>query len=400
MNVAIIGAGASGCFCAIEIKRRSPESQVTVFEAGPKPLAKLALTGGGRCNMTNSFAAINSLKDVYPRGHQVMKHILKSFGPEDCRKWFAALSIASFIQEDQRVFPVCQDAKMVVRALERELRRLGVTILCNSKVHNIKISENDIWTLTVADKTFHFDKVLVCSGGGALRMLEGLKLPIEPPVPSLFTLKIHNPSLNGLTGISIPDATLGIPGTNFKSSGALLLTDWGISGPATLKITSYAARYLYEKQYNSNIYINWCFNTQDNLKEWFNCRRMQDAGKLISNTPPSELPERLWKHILKRTGLREDLRWAEIGLKGLNKLRETLCADIYPVSGRARFKEEFVTAGGISLSAIDQATMESRQYRGLFFAGEVLDIDAITGGFNLQAAWSTAYTAATGILKA
>lgn len=399
MNIAVIGAGAAGCFCAIEIKRRSPESQVTVFEAGPKPLEKLALTGGGRCNMTNSFVATNSLKDVYPRGHQVMKHLLKSFGPEDCRKWFAALSIASFVQEDQRVFPVCQDAKMVVRTLERELRRLGVTILCNSKVQNLKTSKTGIWTLSVADKTFSFDKVLVCPGGGAIRMLEGLDLPIEAPVPSLFTLKIHDESLNSLTGISIPETTLGIPGTNFKSSGALLLTDWGISGPATLKITSYAARYLYEKQYNSNIYINWCFNTQDNLKEWFSYRCLHDAGKLISNTPPSGLPERLWKHILKRAGLRDDLRWAEIGLKGLNKLRETLCADTYPICGRARFKEEFVTAGGVSLSAIDPATMESRQHRGLFFAGEVLDIDAITGGFNLQAAWSTAFTAAAGILK-
>lgn len=393
MRIAIIGAGAAGCFAAIEAKRHNPKAEVTIFESGPRPMAKLSLTGGGRCNMTNSFASVRSLNEVYPRGYQLMKRCLKVFGPDNCREWFEKLSIASFTQDDDRVFPVCQDATLVVRAIERALRQHKVDIICNCRITSIRPG----WTISSEVRDYPFDRVLVTTGGGAIKLLEQLELQVETPTPSLFTLKVPDLGLNELSGISVPQVSLSLPGTSFKAKGALLLTDWGISGPATLRISSYAALHLALKQYCCDLSINWLDTDQETARQWCAARRQKDARKMVSGTHPENLPERLWKHILAKAGLRGDLRWAEMGDKGLNRLCNALTADIYPVCGRARFKEEFVTAGGVSLKEIDPKTMQSRRYPGLFFAGEILDIDAITGGFNLQAAWSTAFVAAAAI---
>ena len=395
MKIGIIGAGASGCFSAIEIKRARPDWQVTIFEAGSKPMSKLALTGGGRCNMTNTFEFVRSLKEVYPRGDSLMKRLLKSFGPGDCRNWFSVLSIASTAERDGRVFPVCQSAPTVVRAMEREMRRLHVELRCNTRVKGLTQLENGLWD--VCSETF--DRIIFTPGGGALKPLENLSLDITKPVPSLFTFKIHDSELNSLMGISVENTSLSIPGTNFKAGGSLLLTDWGISGPSTLKLSSYAARHLAEVQYNTAICINWLSFNQEEMRQWCTLHRNQDAKKYLSNTRPEELPERLWKHLLRKAGLREDLRWSEIGEKGLGRLVNTVCADTVQICGRAAFKEEFVTAGGVCLNEVNPSTLECKRYPGLFFAGEVLDIDAVTGGFNLQAAWSTAHTAAHGAAR-
>ncbi len=226
-------------------------------------------------------------------------------------------------------------------------------------------------------------------------MLEGLDIEIIPPVPSLFTFKLSDPGIKELTGTSVDDVTLALAGTKFRSSGTLLLTDWGISGPATLRLSSYAARYLSETAYKATLLINWLSTTEAGAREWLNS--VSDGQKLLANVHPEGLSARLWKHLLNRAGLREDIRWAELGSKGLNRLVAVLTADSYEITGRAKFKEEFVTAGGVSMSAVDPSTLESRRCPGLFFAGEVLDIDALTGGFNLQAAWSTGATVARSI---
>ncbi len=391
-RIAIIGAGAAGCFCAAELRRYAPEVAVTVFEAGSKPLAKVAITGGGRCNLTNDFEGIRSLSDAYPRGERVMKRALKAFSNDDTIRWFTERGVPCTLQEDHCWFPCSQDAMDIVRCLLRSMDganiRLGTPVL--------SVTPDVIGGLTVNGEPF--DYVVVTTGGmskGA-SMFEGLDLEIVPPVPSLFTLNIPDKSLTALMGLVV-DASISIPGTSFKADGPLLITDWGVSGPATLKLSSYAARYLAECQYKATVAINWLDRNENEVREMLRESASESPQKQISNTPL--LQQRLWEHIISKAGLRPDIRWAELGSKGLNRLTAVLTQDTYPVSGKGKFKEEFVTAGGIGISNIDLSTLESKKYPGLFFAGEVLDIDAITGGFNLQAAWSTGYVCARSILK-
>ena len=383
-TVAIIGAGAAGCFCAAELRRMAPDVAITVFEAGSRPMAKLAITGGGRCNLTNDFEGIRSLSDAYPRGERVMKRALKAFSNDDTIRWFTERGVPCTLQEDHCWFPCSQDAMDIVRCLLRAMD--GADIRVSTPVSSIKELKDS------------FDYVVVTTGGmskGA-SMFEGLDLEIVPPVPSLFTLNIPDKSLTALMGLVV-DASISIPGTSFKADGPLLITDWGVSGPATLKLSSYAARYLAGCQYKATVAINWLDRNENEVREMLRESASESPQKQISNTPL--LQQRLWEHIISKAGLRPDIRWAELGSKGLNRLTAVLTQDTYPVSGKGKFKEEFVTAGGIGLSNIDLSTLESRKYPGLLFAGEVLDIDAITGGFNLQAAWSTGYVCARSIMK-
>jgi len=396
-KVVIIGAGAAGCFCAIELKRRTPGAAVTVLEAGARPLAKVSVTGGGRCNISNTFASVGTLSEVYPRGEKLIRQAFRSFSPEDTHRWWEAEGVRLVAEPDGRLFPASQDAMQVVRTLERLMRQLGAEVRCKAIVEKIS-HEAGGYRLTLAGgETIRADKVVVTTGGGALGLLEGLDIDIIPPVPSLFTFKLSDPGIKELTGTSVNDVTLALAGTKFRSSGTLLLTDWGVSGPATLRLSSYAARYLSEAAYKATLLINWLSTTETGAREWLLSAAASNPGKMVSSVRPDRLTARLWGHLLNRAGLREDIRWAELGSKGLNRLVAVLTADSYEITGRAKFKEEFVSAGGVSCSAVDPSTLESRRCPGLFFAGEVLDIDALTGGFNLQAAWSTGYLVAQNI---
>ncbi len=382
----IIGAGAAGCLAAIELKRRSPGTEVTVLEAGPKPLAKLALTGGGRCNLTNTFAQIRDLKEAYPRGHRLMKGALRQFGPEEAMRWFEAEGVSLTEEDNGRIFPASGDAMQVVRTLLRGMEREGVRVRCNSRVTDIR---------PVLDDS---DAVIVATGGSPKRaglgFLDPLGLEIEEPVPSLFTLKTDDGGLKALMGTVAPDAVLSIPGTPFRAVAPLLLTDWGFGGPATLRLSSYAARHLAACNYRTPLAVNWTGGNEQAARESLAAIAAANARKMAVNTPLPGLPARLWAFLLERSGLRADLRWAEMGSKGLNRLVSTLTNDGYQSTGRTAFKEEFVTCGGVSLSNLDAATLQAKAYPGLFFAGEALDIDAVTGGFNLQAAWTTAWICA------
>lgn len=386
MKIAIIGGGAAGCFCAIGLKRRLPDSEVTVYEAGPKLLAKVAVTGGGRCNLTNSFRDVRRLGEVYPRGEQLMRRALAAFSHEDTMRWFEAEGVCLTVQEDQCVFPVSQDAMQIVRTLERCLREAGVRVWLNAPVER------------VAD--LDADRVVVTVGGSSREKLERL-LPagveVTPCVPSLFTLKIPDAGLRALMGTVVEQASLTLAGTKFRAAGTLLLTDWGVSGPATLRLSSYAARHLAENGYAGTLLVNWLDAPEAAAREWIAETAAAHPQKQAAGTPPAGLTARLWRHLLGRAGLREDLRWAELGSKGAARLASTLTADAYPVAGRARFKEEFVTCGGVALSGVNLNTLESKVRPGLYFAGEALDVDAVTGGFNLQAAWSTAALVAQGM---
>ena len=410
-RVAVIGAGAAGCFCAGQLRRMAPELAVTLFEAGAKPMAKLAITGGGRCNLTNSFQGIRSLGEAYPRGERVLQRALKAFSQEDTIRWFEAEGIPLVLQPDHCWFPRSQNALDIVRCLERGMR--GAELRLRTPVRRIEMADQVGHDGAVGighDEASYpaptgylvngepFDYVVVTTGGAAkgLPFLEGLGLEMIPPVPSLFTFTVPDPSLRSLMGL-VTEASIGLAGTSFKADGPLLITDWGLSGPATLKLSAHAARYLAECQYKGTVVINWLNAKENAVREQLLEMAAGNPQKLLSSVHPVQ--QRLWEHLLQRAGLRKDMRWAELGSKGLNRLTATLTADSYPLSGKSKFRDEFVTAGGVALSNINLSTLESKQHPGLYFAGEVLDIDAITGGFNLQAAWSTGYVCAQNIVK-
>lgn len=443
MKVAIVGAGAAGCFCAVELKRRMPSASVEVFEAGAKALAKVAITGGGRCNLTNSFEGISSLSIAYPRGDKLMKRLFRSFDQRSTWQWFENEGVKLVLQEDHCVFPASQDAMEIVNTLLARMRQAGVTLHTKRKVTGIFPRPDGGYTLSVAElskvqslrqaqrpdslapesiisvpepvegpilqKSQRLDKhncladiVVVTTGGSpklsGLGMLDGLDLEIVPPVPSLFTFNLPGSPVRELMGTVVENASASLVGTKFKASGPLLITHWGMSGPAILKLSSYAARYLAENEYSATLSVNWFGDAgEQDVRDRITTLSKDSPQKQILNTHPSELPSRLWNYLISKCGIREDARWAELGSKGINRLVNTLINDEYQIRGKSRFKEEFVTCGGVALSNINLNTLESRNHPGLYFAGEVLDVDAITGGFNLQAAWSMGYTVARSI---
>ena len=398
MQVAVIGAGAAGCFCAVEIRRRLPYAQVTVFEAGPKALAKVALTGVGRCNLTNTFQDIKELEDAYPRGASVVKNAFKALSPEQTFQWWDNAGVPLTVQPDGCVFPESQDAMQIVRTLERLMRSSGVQLVCGHKV--TRIHQDLQLEIDGLDEPFQADAVLLAAGGlkeDALRSLLPSSVAVTPTVPSLFTFKVPDSGLKALMGTVIPDARLELAGSGLSARGILLVTDWGLSGPATLKLSSYAAHVLAQSAYKGQVAVNWLDANPAQVREWTLEASSRQGRRQLSGYRPQGLSDRLWEHILKRAGADRSCKWAEIDKAQRARLEQALTNDLYPIDGRARFKEEFVTCGGVSLDAINPRTLESKTVPGLFFSGEVLDIDAITGGFNLQAAWSTGYMAAVGI---
>ena len=318
-----------------------------------------------------------------------MKRALKEFSQEDTVRWFESAGVPLVLQEDHCWFPVSQNAMDVVRCLERGMSRAHLRL--NSPVTSVIPG---VTGYLINGEPYD---IVVITTGGAVRGIPFLNdTAIVPPVPSLFTFKIEDKSLRSLMGIVVK-ASLSIPGAGFKASGPLLVTDWGLSGPATLKLSSYAARYLAESGYKAPLAVNWMGLREDEVRGVLQENIGTNPQKQVRST--HILPARLWEHIVRRSGLREDIRWAELGTKGLNKLAATITSDNYIIEGKSKFREEFVTCGGVSLEEVSLSSLESKKHPGLYFAGEVLDIDAITGGFNLQAAWSTGYIVAKSIVK-
>ena len=398
MKIAIIGAGAAGCFAAIEIKRRCPEAVVTVYESGRKALAKVAVTGGGRCNLTNSFGGVRSIEAVYPRGARLMKRLLREFSHKDAYQWFEREGIRLTTQEDNCVFPVSQDAMEIVDKLLWLMRRHGVGLKTGHRVE--RITHDDVYTLQFSNgESVEADKVIVTTGGSpklsGLKMLDGLGLDIVDPVPSLFSLCLTNNPITDMTGTVVEDVHTSIVGTKMKAEGPLLITHWGLSGPAVLKLSSYGARLLHDCNYKAKIAVNWFGSANENeVMELLYEMSIRHPQKQVQSVYPDRFNSRLWLHLLACAGIRPEMRWAEMGRKSFNRMAAMLTNHIFDISGKNKFKDEFVTCGGVALSNINPSTLESRHHPGLYFAGEVLDVDAITGGFNLQAAWTMGYIVA------
>ncbi len=401
MKVAVIGGGAAGFFSAIAVKQHHPEAVVILFEKAKKVLSKVKISGGGRCNVTNGCTSIKELATAYPRGGKALKKAFKTFHTKHTMEWFEKRGVALMTQEDNCVFPVSQDSQSIIDCLLKETRHKNITVATGQGIQQLNPLEDGKIELTFA-KADHapqiFDKVIVATGGSptrkGLHWLEYLGHQIEDPVPSLFTFNMPQEPIRKLMGIVAEKALVSVQGTKLRTDGPLLITHWGMSGPAILKSSAFGARLLSESGYKFNAQINWVGVVNNAaVLEALQEIVQQHPQKQLANYRPYLLPERLWHFLLEKAELPLQKKWNELGKKGLHKLTTILTNDTYEVSGKTTFKEEFVTCGGVSLESIDMRTMQSKVCPNLYFCGEVMDIDGITGGYNFQAAWTTGFIA-------
>lgn len=384
-RVAIVGGGAAGFFCAINLKEMCPEMEVTIFERSTKVLAKVAVSGGGRCNCTNSFASVRDLQTVYPRGHRLMKRLFNVFSYRDAYAWFEAHGVPLTTQDDECVFPAAQDSQAIIGCFLREAQRHGVTVRTGCGIDSLSQLKD-------------FDCIVLTTGGMTRPVLGLQQEELVEPVPSLFTFRIDDEALHELMGTVVNEAQVMLPGTKMRASGPLLITHWGMSGPAVLRLSSYGARLLADHHYEMPLLVNWTGLSEAEAMAELGGLTVKASQKQLPNMRPIDLPARLWTYLAQKAlGNRSHAPWGSLNRKELNRLVNVLTNDQYRIAGRAPFKDEFVTCGGVSLSAVNASTLESRSRQGLYFAGEVLDIDGVTGGFNFQAAWTTAYVVAKAI---
>ena len=390
MKTAVVGGGAAGFFLAVNLKEMMPDMEVTIFERSQHVLTKVEISGGGRCNCTNSFEEVTDLSQVYPRGHRLLKRLFNNFDYRDAYAWFERHGVPLVTQNDQCVFPEAQDSHAIINCLLSLARRYHIEICKGSKVQSL-------------DDVKGYDYVVVTTGGSpkgeGLRWLQALGHEIEQPVPSLFTFSVADKRLQALMGV-VTDVETMIPGTKLRAAGPLLITHWGLSGPAVLKLSSHAARYLAEQNYQTPLAVRWLSLSDQEISTLLYEQVATQPKKQLTTYNPFGLQQRLWAYLVEKAlEVRAQIRWAELNKKDVNRLVNVLLNDTYQIAGRAPFKDEFVTCGGISLKAINTSTLESKHVPHLYFAGEVLDIDGVTGGFNFQAAWTTAYTVATSIVR-
>ncbi|NNC94212.1 MAG: NAD(P)/FAD-dependent oxidoreductase [Chitinophagales bacterium] len=403
MKTAIIGGGAAGIFSAIISKSNAPDSDVIVFEKSPNLLSKVKISGGGRCNVTHACFSPAQLSKNYPRGGKFLKKAFAGFSTVDTIKWFESRGVKLKTEDDGRMFPVTDNSQTIIDCLLDEAQKLGVVIKLRSPVYNISKKENGFELQSKSGEKQTFDKLIVACGGFNKKIkyawIENLTHNIIDPIPSLFTFNLPKNSICELAGVVASNASVHIQTTKLKSQGPLLITHWGMSGPAVLKLSAFGARILNEMNYNYIVQINWLTSNNELLQvELLNVRNLHGRKK-IKNYCPFDLPKRLWHYILTKCGINEDTAWDQISAKHQQKLIHTLLNDEYQAVGKTTFKEEFVTAGGVDLKEVDVKSMQSKLVPGLFFAGEVLDIDGVTGGFNFQSAWTTGYLAGSAQLS-
>ncbi|RYD56061.1 MAG: NAD(P)/FAD-dependent oxidoreductase [Sphingobacteriales bacterium] len=398
MRIAIIGAGAAGCFAAANIKARQGV-EVAVFEKTGKALQKVKASGGGRCNTTHACFDIPELVTRYPRGKQLLRKSLYQFGPEDTIEWFRQRGVQLKTEADGRMFPVTDSSQTIIDCIWQEMMRQKVQVYYHKAVEKIEKRDSGFMLHFADGSNYEADKVLIACGAfpkpEQYRWLLELGHTIQSPVPSLFTFNMPKHPITELMGVAVPQVTLKIAGTKMVEQGPLLITHWGMSGPVVLRTSAWAARELNERNYGFKIQINWLNDVSEaDLRDHIAQLRREQGKQLVQNKNPFDLPKRLWEYQLIQCGIKEDTRWGDLPAAAQNKLIERLIRDSYEVKGKTTFKEEFVTCGGITLSEIDPQTMESRIVPGVYFAGELMDVDGITGGFNFQHAWASSYIVA------
>jgi len=407
----VIGGGAAGFFCAVNAARLCPGLEVVVVEKTGKLLSKVRVSGGGRCNVTHACFSIADMTKKYPRGGSFLKKAFHHFFTEDTIRWFAERGVALKTESDGRMFPVTDSSQTIIDCLLKEANKYLVQIRMNREVKRISTNAGK-WEIELANEEFlEADFVCVATGGypkwAQYQWLAQEGIDVEHPVPSLFTFNlpatqggVSANAVTALMGVTVEHVRVKIAGTKFSEEGPLLITHWGMSGPVVLKLSAWGARELAARNWEFGIVVNWLPDYNENsLREVFQQKRFELAVQKIANRNPFGLPNRLWEFLLAQSGIDENLRWADLPAALQNKLIKHCCSGEYPVKGKTTFKEEFVTAGGVKLSTIDSSSMQSKKYPGLFFAGEAIDVDGITGGFNFQNAWTTGWIAANAIAR-
>jgi predicted Rossmann fold flavoprotein len=401
-HLIVIGGGAAGFFCAINAARIDPSLKVTIIEKSNKLLSKVKVSGGGRCNITHACFDIAEMSKQYPRGQHFVKKAFHQFFTADTINWFEERGVKLKTEEDGRMFPVTDSSQTIIECLLKEANKYEVVIVMNKQVDKINTQRSMFNVQCSSGENFKGDFICIACGGypksSMFDWLKELGHSIEAPVPSLFTFNLPKHPITKLMGVSVEKARVKIIGTKLEEAGPLLITHWGLSGPAVLRLSAWGAKELKERNWEFGINVNWLpkFNEQS-LKEKFFQLRNTNASQKVINKNQFELPSRLWQFFAEQSGIKSEWRWADLPSTEQNKFIKNLCSYECEVKGKTTFKEEFVTAGGIKLNEVDANTMMSKKITNLFFAGEVLDVDGITGGFNFQHAWTSGWVAAKAI---
>ncbi len=397
MKITIIGGGAAGFFAAIAAKSHFRDAHVCILEKTSKFLGKVKISGGGRCNVTNATFNNRMLSENYPRGEKFLRKAFEQFNAQDTVNWFESRGVALKTYPDNCIFPLSNESQSIIDCFLNEARKLGIELQTNQSVEQIR--KTDYGFEIETNQGIHSaDRVIITVGGQAkstwFTAIESFGHNIIPPVPSLFTFNMPNEPIKALMGVVVEHARVRMEGQKLLGIGPLLITHWGMSGPAILQLSAWGARILAEKNYNCSILVNWLDEMkEEGLRQEIQSIQKIHGAKMLQNHNPFPIPNRLWIYLLEKNEIKPEMRWQDLVGKHANKLINTLINDRYDVQGKTTFKEEFVTAGGIDLEEIDVNTMQSKLIPGLYFAGEVTNIDGITGGFNFQGAWTTGYIA-------
>ncbi len=402
-DLIVIGGGAAGFFGAIIAAELNPTLKILILEKTPKLLSKVKVSGGGRCNVTHHCFESTPLSKHYPRGQKELKEIFRSFQAADMMKWLAVKGVSLKAEDDGRMFPTTDDSQTIIDCFLNEAQRLKIQVMTNEGAEEV-IHSTQFTIRTSSDKIFQATKILVAIGGHnqprAYEWIEKLGHRITPPIPSLFTFNDSQKEFKDLMGIAVPIAKIKIAGTQFFEIGPVLITHWGLSGPAVIKLSAWAAEYLHQINYQFTALVSWIGDAnEDDLRQKLRSQQETRSKQSVSKNPMFELPQRLWTRLCDLAEIEEKKVWAELPTRNLNKLVEFLIRCPFNMKGKTTFKEEFVICGGVDLKGINISTMESKKINNLFFVGEVLNIDGETGGFNFQAAWSTSYVAAKEIVR-
>jgi len=401
-KLVVIGGGAAGFFCAVNAARLQPNIEVIILEKTGKLLSKVKVSGGGRCNVTHGCFSMGDMVKKYPRGEQFLKKAFHHFFTTDTIQWFTDRGIETKTEKDGRMFPSSNSSQTIVDCFLNEAAKYKVQIEINTDVADLHFQNNKWIIITSFNKEIETDFVCIASGGfmkmANVKWLDLLGHKVAPPVPSLFTFNMPANAITKLMGLSVEHVRVKILGEKLETEGPLLVTHWGFSGPAILKMSAYAALILADKNYDFTVVINWLpLYNENSLREKMQLLRFDMATTKIQNKNPFLLPTRLWEYLLLESGINEGIKWTDLKAKEQNLLIKNLCLQSFKIKGKTTFKEEFVTAGGVNTEEINVNTMESKLHKNLFFAGEVINIDGVTGGFNFQNAWTTGWIAAKAI---
>lgn len=397
-DIIIVGGGAAGFFTAINIVEKNPKLKVAILERGSEVLSKVRISGGGRCNVTHACFEPNELVKFYPRGEKELRGPFHQFCSGDTMEWFSNHGVELKIEDDGRMFPVSNSSQTIIDCFIQATQKLGITILTGQSVQSIFKKEN-LWKIETQNENYITEKLILATGSNPKiwEMLQTFGHAIVNPVPSLFTFNIKDPRIKELPGVSAI-VSVKVKDTKLTSTGPLLITHWGMSGPAILKLSAWGARILFEKNYQFTIFINWLNDVAaDDAEKTLKELKQENAKKAVSKKSPFDFPNRLWESLVFASNISEETKWADLSKVQLQNLANQLTNSSFYVNGKSTFKEEFVTAGGIDLKEINFKTMESKLHKNLYFAGEIVNIDAVTGGFNFQNAWTSGFILANSI---